>query len=135
MFVKYSALTILMATLAVGAPLNINLGAYSPALVVGDGEISFAGAGGEAGAANIVNTLQGAAASSSGAVAQGAAIAPEANAANTGNTANTQQADTNGNALQRASVLSEPVRYNTTRLLFSFSLQCVYAPVLRDHIH
>lgn len=112
MFVKYSALTILMATLAIGAPLNINLGAYSPALVVGDGEISFAGAGGEAGAANIVNTLQGAAASSSGAVAQGAAIAPaggEAAAASTQGTT-TQQADTNGNALQRASVLSEPVR-------------------------
>lgn len=30
-----------LAWLTQGAPLNINLGAYSPALVVGDGEISF----------------------------------------------------------------------------------------------
>lgn len=29
-----------LAWLTQGAPLNINLGAYSPALVVGDGEIS-----------------------------------------------------------------------------------------------
>jgi hypothetical protein len=37
-----------LAFLAIGAravpiPLNINLGAYSPALVVGDGAISFEG--------------------------------------------------------------------------------------------
>lgn len=32
-----------LATYACAAPLNINLGAYSPALVVGDGAISFAG--------------------------------------------------------------------------------------------
>lgn len=32
-----------LAWLTQGAPLNINLGAYSPALVVGDGEISFGG--------------------------------------------------------------------------------------------
>ncbi|KAK1991876.1 hypothetical protein LX36DRAFT_715745 [Colletotrichum falcatum] len=41
-----------LALLAVGinaAPLNINMGAYSPALVVGDGAISFDG-GAEAGA-------------------------------------------------------------------------------------
>jgi len=37
----------LLTTLAVAAPLNINLGAYSPALVVGDGAIGFEGAGGE----------------------------------------------------------------------------------------
>lgn len=111
MFAKYSALTILMATLAIGAPLNINLGAYSPALVVGDGEISFAGAGGEAGAANIVNTLQGAAASSGGAVAQGAAIAPAGGEASAQGAAPAAAApaNANGNALQRASVLSEPV--------------------------
>lgn len=34
---------------AVPTPLNINLGAYSPALVVGDGAIAFGG-GGEGGA-------------------------------------------------------------------------------------
>jgi hypothetical protein len=37
-------LCVLAAALAVSSlPLNINLGAYSPALVVGDGEISFGG--------------------------------------------------------------------------------------------
>lgn len=95
MFAKYSTLAFLMATMAIGAPLNINLGAYSPALVVGDGEISFAG--GAAGAENLVNTLQGAAQSSSGAVAEGAAIAPA-----TGAEAQVQ-------TLQRSPVLSEPV--------------------------
>jgi hypothetical protein len=47
-------LSFLAATSVVSLPLNINLGAYSPALVVGDGEISFGGAG-EAEA--LVNTL------------------------------------------------------------------------------
>ncbi|KAI0156668.1 hypothetical protein GGR52DRAFT_577224 [Hypoxylon sp. FL1284] len=37
-----------LATFATAAPLNINLGAYSPALVVGDGAIGFNGAEGEA---------------------------------------------------------------------------------------
>lgn len=44
---------------SVGAvPLNINLGAYSPALVVGDGEISF---GGGQDVTELMNTLEGAA--------------------------------------------------------------------------
>ncbi|GAW22775.1 hypothetical protein EKO27_g4460 [Xylaria grammica] len=43
------ALTI-FATFTVAAPLNINLGAYSPALVVGDGAIGFHGEEGEAAA-------------------------------------------------------------------------------------
>ncbi|KAF1967837.1 hypothetical protein BU23DRAFT_558999 [Bimuria novae-zelandiae CBS 107.79] len=49
--------TVLLALVAaVGAvPLNINLGAYSPALVVGDGEISL-GAG-AAGASELMATL------------------------------------------------------------------------------
>ncbi|POS71666.1 hypothetical protein DHEL01_v209939 [Diaporthe helianthi] len=41
-----------LAWLTQGAPLNINLGAYSPALVVGDGEIAFGGGKAE-GAAEI----------------------------------------------------------------------------------
>ena len=46
---------ILAVTISISAlPLNINLGAYSPALVVGDGEISF---GGAESAQNIVSTL------------------------------------------------------------------------------
>lgn len=48
-------------------PLNINLGAYSPALVVGDGEISF---GGRTDVSNLMNALEGAA------VAGGNANAP-----------------------------------------------------------
>lgn len=39
-------------------PLNINLGAYSPALVVGDGEISF---GGKADVNTLMTALEGAA--------------------------------------------------------------------------
>ncbi|KAG6355660.1 hypothetical protein INS49_003623 [Diaporthe citri] len=87
---KYSFVAFLAAS-ASAAPLNINLGAYSPALVVGDGEISFAG-NGAAGAEGLVNTLQGAAAASNGAVAQGQAVAPAAPAG------------------QQASVINEPVR-------------------------
>ncbi|KAK8076634.1 hypothetical protein PG994_003906 [Apiospora phragmitis] len=34
-----------LATFAAAAPLNINLGAYSPALVVGDGALTFEGEG------------------------------------------------------------------------------------------
>ena len=49
-------------------PLNINLGAYSPALVVGDGEISF---GGGAEAEALVNTLAGASVGGAAAPAAG----------------------------------------------------------------
>ncbi|KAI2778721.1 hypothetical protein F4815DRAFT_476401 [Daldinia loculata] len=48
-----STFPIIFATLiglSISAPLNINLGAYSPALVVGDGAIGFNGAEGEAAA-------------------------------------------------------------------------------------
>jgi hypothetical protein len=48
---------LLAATFISAVPLNINLGAYSPALVVGDGEISF---GGAEDAAALVETLAGA---------------------------------------------------------------------------
>ncbi|OLN80961.1 hypothetical protein CCHL11_10271, partial [Colletotrichum chlorophyti] len=52
---RISSTLITLALLAVGinaapAPLNINLGAYSPALVVGDGALTFGG-GEEGGAA------------------------------------------------------------------------------------
>lgn len=103
---KYSFVAILAASAATAAPLNINLGAYSPALVVGDGEISFAG-NGAAGAEGLVNTLQGAAAASNGAVAQGQAVAPAAPAA----------------GVQQASVINEPVR---TR---SLGTLCPFKPV------
>ncbi|KAM7214225.1 hypothetical protein V8F06_010414 [Rhypophila decipiens] len=50
--------TMALMALTAALPLNINLGAYSPALVVGDGAISFEG--GE-GAEGLVDALQGAA--------------------------------------------------------------------------
>jgi hypothetical protein len=63
----FLVLTVFTAYLS-SLPLNINLGAYSPALVVGDGEISF---GGKQDVSNLMNALEGAAVS--GAVANGAA--------------------------------------------------------------
>ncbi|KAK0728105.1 hypothetical protein B0T26DRAFT_672695 [Lasiosphaeria miniovina] len=57
------------AGLAAALPLNINLGAYSPALVVGDGEISF---GGKQDVSALMNALEGAAVNA----AAGAAAAP-----------------------------------------------------------
>lgn len=62
---SFALAALLSATAVVALPLNINLGAYSPALVVGDGEISF-GAG-EAGAKALMETLSGATASGAGA--------------------------------------------------------------------
>ncbi|KAE9367656.1 hypothetical protein N431DRAFT_428983 [Stipitochalara longipes BDJ] len=59
MHYESTILTLLAAACVSAVPLNINLGAYSPALVVGDGEISF-GSGAEAEA--LVNTLSGASA-------------------------------------------------------------------------
>lgn len=59
-------LALLAATSIAALPLNINLGAYSPALVVGDGEISF---GGEENAEALLNTLAGASAGVEGAAA------------------------------------------------------------------
>ncbi|KAK1754661.1 hypothetical protein QBC47DRAFT_447651 [Echria macrotheca] len=49
-----------LAGLTAALPLNINLGAYSPALVVGDGEISF---GGKQDVTSLMNALEGAAVS------------------------------------------------------------------------
>ncbi|KAH6856205.1 hypothetical protein B0I37DRAFT_366790 [Chaetomium sp. MPI-CAGE-AT-0009] len=80
------SLTIALTLLTHGAtarplPLNINLGAYSPALVVGDGAISFEGAEGAEGGAEgageaggngvseVVSALQGAAVSGAGSLA------------------------------------------------------------------
>ncbi|KAH8891334.1 hypothetical protein GQ53DRAFT_866227 [Thozetella sp. PMI_491] len=68
------------AGLAAALPLNINLGAYSPALVVGDGEISF---GGKQDVSNLMSALEGAAVNAAagatnGAAAAGAVAAPAA---------------------------------------------------------
>lgn len=61
----------LFAPYVIALPLNINLGAYSPALVVGDGEISF---GGNQDVSNLMNALEGAAIT--GGAAKAAAVAP-----------------------------------------------------------
>lgn len=64
---------------SIGAlPLNINLGAYSPALVVGDGEISF---GGKQDVSNLMNALEGAAVAGGAANGAGAETAKAAPAA------------------------------------------------------
>lgn len=57
--ISQSYLIRLLAVIAVAnaLPLNINLGAYSPAVVVGDGAIEFEGG---PGVEKIMNTLQGA---------------------------------------------------------------------------
>src|SRR5690242_2353840 len=64
--------TVLIALVAAvsAVPLNINLGAYSPALVVGDGEISLGGAEGARDASALMATL------ASGANAGGEAAPP-----------------------------------------------------------
>ena len=62
-------LALVAATAVSGVPLNINLGAYSPALVVGDGEISFGNNPG--GASEVLQTLASGAAN--GAVGAGTA--------------------------------------------------------------
>ena len=87
-----TALTLLLAALPattalpVPQPLNINLGAYSPALVVRDGAISFEGAeegaaAGGNGVTEIVNALQGAAVAGAGSTAAAAAANNNNNAA------------------------------------------------------
>jgi hypothetical protein len=65
----------LLASSVIAVPLNINLGAYSPALVVGDGEISF---GGKQDVSNLMNALEGAAVSGAAAAnaPAAAAVAP-----------------------------------------------------------
>ncbi|KAI1772882.1 hypothetical protein F4818DRAFT_424240 [Hypoxylon cercidicola] len=59
-------------------PLNINLGAYSPALVVGDGEISF---GGGQDVTNLMNALEGAAVNAATGTTNNAAATENAAAA------------------------------------------------------
>ncbi|KAK3935565.1 hypothetical protein QBC46DRAFT_46583 [Diplogelasinospora grovesii] len=93
--------TFTLIALGRAAPLNINLGAYSPALVVGDGAIEFE-EGGEA-VTNIVNTLQGAAVSGAAAAANREA-APAAPAAPAGEGAGAGVVE----AAVAPSVLTEP---------------------------
>ncbi|KAM7209153.1 hypothetical protein V8F20_000491 [Naviculisporaceae sp. PSN 640] len=80
--VRYNLIA--FAGLAAALPLNINLGAYSPALVVGDGEISF---GGRQDVSSLINALEGAAVNAAAGAAGGgresaaAAAAPAVQAA------------------------------------------------------
>jgi len=89
---SYAFLALLSATSVAALPLNINLGAYSPALVVGDGEISF---GGEESAQNLVNALSGASQGTE-AAANGLtrAAAEEATPAQTPDTSNQEEEPT-----------------------------------------
>ena len=72
-------------------PLNINLGAYSPALVVGDGEISF---GGKADVSNLMNALEGAAVAGAANAATAATTQAAAAVVPAASTAAVQQAST-----------------------------------------
>ncbi|KAK4147172.1 uncharacterized protein C8A04DRAFT_24970 [Dichotomopilus funicola] len=78
------------AGLAAALPLNINLGAYSPALVVGDGEISF---GGRQDVSNLITALEGAAVNAAAGAANN-----NNNAAAAGANAAAAAADTNAGA-------------------------------------
>lgn len=72
-FQSFLSTMALIASTATALPLNINLGAYSPALVVGDGAISFEEG---QGAEGLVGALQGAAVNeAAGAVQQQAPVA------------------------------------------------------------
>jgi hypothetical protein len=79
---RYSSVSSLLLTasavlvLSAPVPLNINMGAYSPALVVGDGAIGFKD--GATSVRNLMNTLQGAAANTATAASQTPAAAPAA---------------------------------------------------------
>lgn len=57
MYRHYTFLVLMASSCISALPLNINLGAFSPALVVGDGEISF---GGEADVSQLMTALSGA---------------------------------------------------------------------------
>jgi uncharacterized membrane protein YedE/YeeE len=72
MVLSYVLATAALASTIHGLPLNINLGAYSPALVVGDGEISF---GGKQDVGALMNVLEGAAVSAAAGVVAAPAVA------------------------------------------------------------
>jgi hypothetical protein len=75
MHAQYVLVALVAAVSAV--PLNINLGAYSPALVVGDGEISLGNAGA---ASELMATLASGAAAGGGAAGQQEEVTPPAEA-------------------------------------------------------
>ncbi|EMR63648.1 hypothetical protein MGN70_002122 [Eutypa lata] len=76
---------------SVGAvPLNINLGAYSPALVVGDGEISF---GGGSDVTELMNTLEGAAVDAAAGTTSQARETQSVDVADAGNEVNVAAVD------------------------------------------
>jgi hypothetical protein len=99
-------LAVLVAYFASAVPLNINLGAYSPALVVGDGEISF---GSPEKASELLQTLSSGA--ENGAVAAGTAPR-EPEQAGTGTTANPALAT----ASQMPAVAAAPAQASASSL-------------------
>jgi hypothetical protein len=109
----FTAYLLALATVVSAVPLNINLGAYSPALVVGDGEISFGGAqgGGAENAARLMSTLaSGAATAANGAAANGATnTAGEGTNTNGGQNTGAANTTTNGNTEgQKENVIITP---------------------------
>ena len=109
-------LLLTLLTLTAAIPLNINLGAYSPAIVVGDGAISFGGAEGAEGtnAAQLINALQGAAV---GTAAGAAAGAGRVNGAATGITVNAAAAAGDGPGVVQAAAAPRPILNDPVCLL------------------
>jgi hypothetical protein len=97
MLSSYTTFFATLASLALWAnalPLNINLGAYSPALVVGDGEISFAGG---SDVNSLMAALEGAAVeTAAGVAAQGAEVVPAQDV----NTQNEQREEVRQNSVR-----------------------------------
>ena len=94
------ARALLFASMAAAVPLNINLGAYSPAIVVGDGAIEFSGGN----AAEVAKAAALKAGSGSVVEAAAPAVATIAASENSPGVAVVQ-----ANAAD-SSILSEPVR-------------------------
>ena len=122
-------LLLTLLTLTAALPLNINLGAYSPAIVVGDGAISFGGAEGAEGtnAAQLINALQGAAVGTAGA----AAGAGRVNGAATGITVNAAAAAGDGPGVVQAAAAPRPILNDPVCLLSFFLFFYVWAVLLR----
>lgn len=117
-----------LAWLTNAAPLNINLGAYSPALVVGDGAISFAGAegaeaavAGEGAAAGGEEEAEGAAGLGEEENAEAAALAAGAAADEAGqNVADAQTTATVSYLLDTPTLFSGKPSYLLTQVPLSF---------------
>jgi hypothetical protein len=101
----YQHIILALVASVAAVPLNINLGAYSPALVVGDGEISL---GSKESASELMATLASGAAANAGgeaAAAQGQQEQPAAEQPATGGEQQAQEQPAEGGAEKRSNVV------------------------------